>query len=104
VIAYEMLTGQLPYGKHELTLRRLQRVRCRSTMHVNPDVPLWVDRALQRAVAIERNRRYTLPSEFVHDLAHPNPRFLARSMEPLIERNPLLFLLNLFWLLLLLRS
>ncbi|MGB5605549.1 MAG: bifunctional protein-serine/threonine kinase/phosphatase, partial [Gammaproteobacteria bacterium] len=76
VITYEMLTGALPYGKRELTARRLPRVRYQSAGHANPDVPLWIDRALEKATAIDRRRRYNLLSEFVHDLAHPNPVFV----------------------------
>jgi serine/threonine protein kinase len=91
VITYEMLTGALPYGKRELTARRLPRVRYQSAGHANPDVPLWIDRALEKATAIDRRRRYNLLSEFVHDLAHPNPVFVAKNTEPLLERNPLLF-------------
>jgi serine/threonine protein kinase len=113
VIAYELLTGALPYGKKELTARRLKRARYQSAMLANPDVPLWIDKALERATFIERGRRYHLMSEFIHDLAHPNPAFASRSAEPLIERNPLLvwkglagllFLLNLLLLYLLARS
>ena len=53
-------------------------------------MPPWIDRALQKSVAIERNRRYTVLSEFMQELSHPNPAFAGRDMEPLIERNPLL--------------
>lgn len=110
VITYEMLTGKLPYGKQELTLRRLRKVHYRQAGQINPDIPLWVDRALEKATSIDRRRRYTLQSEFIHDLAHPNPAFVSNTSEPLIERNPLLvwkgvaltlFLLNLlllYWL------
>ncbi len=90
VIAYELLTGRLPYGRQELTASRLRRVRYQPARHVNPDIPLWIDRALEKATAIERRRRYQLMSEFVHDLAHPNADFNSASSEPLIERNPLL--------------
>jgi len=107
VIAYELLTGHLPYGKRELTSGNLRRAGYRSAQQHNPAIPAWADRALEKAVAIERGRRYTLLSEFVHDLSQPNPQFLSRHAEPLIERNPLLFwkgaavlllLLNLWWL------
>jgi len=113
VITYEMLTGGLPYGKQELTLRRLRRARYHPAARANPDIPLWVDRALEKATVIERRRRYTLQSEFIHDLAHPNPAFVSNTAEPLIERNPLLvwkgialflFLLNLLFLYLLSES
>jgi serine/threonine protein kinase len=91
VITYEMLTGRLPYGSKELTLRRLKRARYLPAARYNPEIPVWLDRALEKATAIARNRRYTLLSEFVHDLAHPNPGFESGQAEPLLERNPLLF-------------
>jgi serine/threonine protein phosphatase PrpC len=110
VVSYEMLTGELPYGKKELTLRRLQRARYRSATGFNADIPLWIDKALEKATAIDRKHRYSLLSEFVHDLVHPNPVFASRASEPLMDRNPLLvwkglaallFVLNLFFLYLL---
>ena len=110
VISYELLTGALPYGKSELTARRLRRARYQPAMQINPDVPVWIDKALEKAASIERGRRYQLMSEFIHDLAHPNPAFSSRNAEPLIERNPLLvwkgvavllFLMNLYLLYLL---
>jgi serine/threonine protein phosphatase PrpC len=113
VIAYEMLTGELPYGKKELTLRRLRRARYSSAIRSNPEIPVWMDKALEKSVTIDRNRRYTLLSEFVHDLAHPNADFESGRGEPLIERNPLLvwkgiaallFLANLFFIYLLTQS
>jgi serine/threonine protein kinase len=110
VIGYEMLTGELPFGKKELTLRRLRRARYLPASRFYPDIPVWVDKALEKATAIVRNRRYTLLSEFIHDLSHPNPAFQSQHAEPLIERNPLLvwkgiaialFILNLVFLYLL---
>ena len=90
VISYEMLTGELPYGKKELTLRKLRRVRYSPAVRSNPDIPVWIDKAMEKAVSIDRTRRYTLLSEFVHDLTHPNAAFESRHAEPLMERNPLL--------------
>jgi serine/threonine protein kinase len=107
VITYEMLTGKLPYGEKEMTMRRLRRARYRPAIQVNPDVPVWMGRAIEKAVAIPRNRCYALLSEFIHDLAHPNTAFVSGNAEPLIERNPLLvwkgiafllFLTNLFFM------
>ena len=105
-----MLTGKLPYGEKELTPRKLRRARYNPAVRFNPDLPAWVDRALEKAVSIDRKRRYNLLSEFIHDLAHPNPAFQSVNAEPLIERNPLLvwkgialllFVLNLYLLYLL---
>jgi serine/threonine protein phosphatase PrpC len=90
VIVYEMLTGQLPYGKKELTLRKLRHADYIPAVRHNPEVPRWVEKTLQKAVAIPRARRYPLLSEFIHDLTHPNPAFTREHAEPLIERNPLL--------------
>ena len=92
VIAYQMLTGNLPYGAG------IARASSRSQMgkltydlatESNGDIPVWVDGALRRAVHLNPNKRYEALSEFLHDLRNPNPRYL-RSI-PLAERNPLLF-------------
>ena len=52
--------------------------------------PRYHGQGVEKAVAIDRKRRYSLLSEFVHDLAQPNPAFQSSNAEPLIERNPLL--------------
>jgi serine/threonine protein kinase len=90
VITYEMLTGHLPYGDSEMTPRRLRRVRYIPARLYNPDVPLWIDKALEKAVSLACNRRYGVLSEFLHDLTSPNPAFLREKTEALLERNPLL--------------
>ena len=90
VITYEMLTGHLPYGDREMTPRRLRRVRYIPARLHNPDVPLWVDKTVQKAVSLARNRRYGALSEFMHDLTSPNPAFLREETESLLERKPLL--------------
>jgi len=90
VITYEMLTGKLPYGEKELNARRLRRVRYIPASGLNPDVPGWMDKAVEKAVSLARNRRYPALSEFVHDLAHPNTDLIPGNFEPLMERNPLL--------------
>ena len=90
VIVYEMLTGRLPYGR-ELTPRNLKRVRYRPAADHNPEVPVWMDGALEKAVAIDPTRRYERLSEFTYDLSHPNPAFTRQGMQPLLERNPTAF-------------
>jgi len=90
VVAYEMLCGHLPYNK-ELTLRNLGKVRYRSVTEAGAPVREWVDGALRKAVSINPERRYSLLSELVHDLSHPNPEFSREHRPPLIERNPVGF-------------
>ena len=89
VITYELLTGKLPYGEKELTARRLRRARYIPAASLNPDIPAWMDKAIEKAVSIARNRRHTALSEFLHDLAHPNAELMPGNFEPLMDRNPL---------------
>jgi serine/threonine protein phosphatase PrpC len=90
VIAYQMLTGELPYGK-PLSERSLRHARYRSASRITPEVPEWVDGALKKAVSIDPARRYDTLSKFIHDLAHPNTSLVNSEVPPLLERNPVLF-------------
>ncbi len=89
VITYEMLTGNLPYGK-PLSKRVLKKVRYIPAKQVNPAVPSWVDSALEKAVQLNSNNRYERMSELVCDLSKPNPG-LVKQEQPLLERNPIAF-------------
>ncbi len=94
VIAYQMLTGRLPYGGHAARARtaRLQRkLRYVSACHARPLLPAWVDGALRRATHPDPMRRYEVPSELLHDLRQPNPALGDTRRVPLIERDPLVF-------------
>jgi eukaryotic-like serine/threonine-protein kinase len=95
VVAYEMINGALPFGKdmsekpNAINLSKLKYV---PSFHHNPMVPLWVDGALKKATAVNPQFRYDDLTEFLHDLAKPNPKFLGPIQPiPLIERKPLLF-------------
>ena len=94
VVTYQMLTGRLPYGA------QIARARTRSDFnklvygpasHGGHDIPIWVDRTLERAVHPNPFKRYDSFSEFLFDLRHPNTKYLTTSSTPLIERNPVLF-------------
>jgi serine/threonine protein phosphatase PrpC len=93
-VAYELLTGHLPYGeaieacRGPLDFRNLEYV---PSYHHNPMIPIWVDGALRKAVSVSVTRRYETLSEFIYDLRHPNARFLANGHRPLIERDPVRF-------------
>jgi serine/threonine protein phosphatase PrpC len=90
-IVYEMLTGKLPYGGQLPKSTDSRRAHYVSALHHNPMVPVWVDGAVQKAVACAPDERYEAISEFVYDLTHPNPKFVYRVPRPLIERNPVAF-------------
>lgn len=94
VIAYQMLTGRLPYGDSIPKIRSsrdLQGLRYTPISRFNPTVPDWVDAAIQRAVHPHDSSRHTVVSEFIHELSQPNPAYLSRKPIPIIQRNPLRF-------------
>ncbi len=88
VIAYELLSGRLPYGK-ELTAKNVRKVNYISIKHYNPEVPAWVDKALEKAVNISPDQRFTRLSEFIAALNNPNSRLVNTDYVPLIKRNPI---------------
>lgn len=94
VIVYEMLSGHFPYGieiarvKNEAGQKRL---RYTPLYHYNQEIPVWVDEAVKKAVAINPNERYEELSEFLYDLRHPNEEFLKKKKPPLVERNSVIF-------------
>jgi serine/threonine protein phosphatase PrpC len=94
VIAYQMLTGRLPYGAEVARTRtraQQKKLGYKSLLNDNRDIPAWVDGALKKAVHPDPHQRYDELSEFVFDLRHPNKQFLDQAAKPLMERDPLLF-------------
>ena len=94
VIAYQMLTGRLPYGAQVPKIRtksQQKKLRYRSVLDDTREIPAWIDGALRKAVHPDPHQRYEELSEFVFDLRHPNKTFLKTSPVPLIERDPLVF-------------
>jgi serine/threonine protein kinase len=90
VIAYELLTGRLPYGESDRprAANKLKYVSCR--VH-NDQLAPWVDGALRKAVHPDPKKRYNAMTEFLRDLTQPNEKFIATASQPLLERNPILF-------------
>ena len=94
VIAYQMLTGRLPYGTQvpKSTTRAAQgKLVYDSMLDYRREIPVWVDEAIRKALHPDPLKRYEEASEFAYDLRHPNQAFLARTRPPLIERDPVLF-------------
>lgn len=94
VIAYQMLTGRLPYGAGAARTRtkaQQKKLKYKSILNDNRDIPAWIDGALKKAVHPNPHQRYDELSEFVFDLRHPNKKFVEPEAKPLIERDPLLF-------------
>jgi serine/threonine protein phosphatase PrpC len=94
VIAYEMLTGRLPYGAQASRVRTRADMRALLYTPASDDqrrLPAWADGALRIAVHPDPSRRYEALSEFVTDLRAPNSRFARRGFIPLAERDPARF-------------
>jgi len=93
-IIYNLLSGHLPYGKQfeKATNRQdLSRLNYQSLTQMQADIPIWVDKAIQKSVQLNPQRRYEVLSELQTDLTKPNPAFLQDEYVPLIERHPLRF-------------
>ncbi|MDQ6992352.1 MAG: protein kinase [Mariprofundus sp.] len=112
VTIYEILTaGHFPYGSVD-SAKAHKQYNYSSILQYNQNVPIWMDRAIQKALSKEPEKRYESFSEFQYDLSNPNPA-LMKGLAPLIERNPvgfwrtmtiMLLLMNLALLLLLSRG
>lgn len=94
VIAYQMLSGRLPYGAEVAKARTVaaqRKLRYDSVLAADREIPKWLDDVLKKAVHPDPLKRYEALSEFVHDLRHPTQAFLSRTRPPLVERHPVLF-------------
>lgn len=94
VIAYQMLTGQLPFGAEiaKCNTKAAQKRLVYDPIHyLRREIPVWVDEAINKAVHPNPYKRYEDLSEFIFDLRHPNKAFLSKSRLPLLERDPVLF-------------
>ena len=94
VIAYEMLTGKLPYGTNVAKIKTKKdqaHLRYDAIRHARRDIPAWVDDAIMKAVHPEPIKRYEALSELTFDLKQPNKTFLKKVRPPLIERDPVAF-------------
>ncbi len=106
VITYELLTGHLPYGK-DLSAKNMLKLNYISIKRYNPEIPAWVDKAIEKSVSINPDQRFTRLSEFTYALNHADSRLVNTDYVPLIKRNPvrawqtisaLLLVLNVFLL------
>ncbi len=94
VIAYQMLSGQLPYGTDvaKCNTKLAQRhLRYRSVLADDRAIPAWIDDTLKKALNPDPDKRYDDLSEFIYDLRHPNPAFGHQTRKPLIDQHPVAF-------------
>ncbi|WP_096086299.1 bifunctional protein-serine/threonine kinase/phosphatase [Agaribacterium haliotis] len=93
VILYEMLTGKLPFGEayeNQMNYKGFQKLKYIPARKHNPLVPPWMDYALERALSMHPQGRYSAMSEWLKDLKRPNPSWTSKEDIPLMEKNPVL--------------
>ncbi|WP_045858439.1 bifunctional protein-serine/threonine kinase/phosphatase [Teredinibacter purpureus] len=93
VLLYEMLTQKQPYGEaysNAKDLKSFQKLNYIPARQHNPLVPFWLDKALEKALSIQPNARYSALSEWVKDLRSPNTKWTTPEEVPLLERDPVL--------------
>lgn len=102
VIAYEILSGDLPYqpnNSQSLQKARSAQWEYRSIQQFRQDLPNSVDEVLKRATHPKLAKRYSAMSEFVTDLGKLHKSALQRIDNlSLLERNPLRFWQSLAWI------
>ncbi|MBS1139578.1 MAG: bifunctional protein-serine/threonine kinase/phosphatase [Proteobacteria bacterium] len=94
VIAYQMLSGDFPYGTlvpKSRTKAAQKKLAYKSVLSEEREIPAWIDDAIRKAVEPDPLARHEELSEFIFDLHHPNREFLNKTKPPLIERNPVIF-------------
>jgi len=101
-ITYELFTHHLPYGsglEHCDKPQQLQKLSYIPADRHNPIIPVWFDRALEKALAIDPTQRYDSLEQMMQDLTQPNPDLLVPREEAQKHPNALLFwqLMSLVW-------
>ena len=96
VTLYLSLTGKYPYGEIE-PFQNPNFKEAKKPSLYNKNIPDWLDSVILRAVAIDKERRYSHYSEMSYELKYPQkvkPFFPKNAT--LIERSPLTFYKNAF--------
>jgi serine/threonine protein phosphatase PrpC len=94
VIAYEMLTGDLPYGPAAAQVRQaadLGKLRYQPLQRKRRDCPEWLNPVLATACHPRRDQRYGDVSEFIHALYHGDDVSAPATRQPWLERDPVTF-------------
>jgi serine/threonine protein phosphatase PrpC len=89
VTLYQWLTGRLPYGEVEPYQLARFRQDPRAPSRLRPEVPIWLDHVVLKAVARDARLRFETAEELVLALERGASRPLAGpSSTPLLARDP----------------
>ncbi|MGE5453249.1 MAG: protein kinase domain-containing protein [Acidobacteriota bacterium] len=90
VTLYQWLTGRLPYGEVEpYQAARFKRVDPVPPSRLRPDVPIWLDHIVLKAIAKDKKQRFETAEEMLLALDRGASRPLsALAPTPLVGRDP----------------
>jgi len=89
VTLYQLLTGHLPYGEIEPYQKLRYRRDAKPPSRLRPDVPIWLDRVVLKAVGREARQRFETAEELVLALERGASRPLsALPVSPMLARDP----------------
>jgi serine/threonine protein phosphatase PrpC/serine/threonine protein kinase len=90
VTLYQWLTGRLPYGEIEPYQRGRYRRDPPGASRLRPDVPMWLDHLLAKAIARDARQRFETAEELLLALERGASRPLGSpASTPLLQRDPL---------------
>jgi len=89
VTMYQWLSGKLPYGEVEPYQTARFRRDPKPPSRLRPDVPIWLDHVVLKAVALDSKQRFETAEEMVLALERGASRPLnALHATPLVARDP----------------
>ena len=88
VTFYWLLSGQYPYGEVE-AFQHPRFGQPSAVSRYRPDVPLWLEQMLARAVAANPEQRFETAEEWLLQLEQGERQLHALTPRPLLEREPL---------------
>ncbi|RQP24732.1 bifunctional protein-serine/threonine kinase/phosphatase [Piscinibacter terrae] len=89
VTLYQWLTGRLPFGEIEPYQKSRHRRDPRPPSRLRPDVPIWLDHVVLKAIALDARQRFETAEEMVLALERGASRPIAPpSATPLVARDP----------------
>ncbi len=92
VSMYQLLTGHLPFGDIEPYQTARYRRPPKPPSRLRPDVPIWLDHIVLKAVAFDKKQRFETAEELELAIQRGASRPLsAQQSTPLLSRDPTLF-------------
>lgn len=91
VSMYQLLTGHLPFGDIEPYQKARYRRDPKPPSRLRPEVPIWLDHVVLKAIALEKKQRFETAEELLMALERGASRPLsAQAPTPMMARDPAL--------------